>query len=289
MSIQSDHVSRPGKFFTTYVASLPTTGDTADLTAAKEIFATWGADGNNCPTGLTGTDPNNSGVDVSGTVAADSAGCFLFHAFLRTLVTNVFADDLKVAGQGVSQLNAIKALMFMLTLPTAQQAANSTFCNDVGPTGAPLAIHTCAEQVTKALGTAYAQLTGSLGTKNNWLWGRAHTMQPVPLLALITTNYEPGPFARPGGAFTVDVGTPSTSSAGLAFPFGSSGNVRHISVMDPAKPVVKMQLPGPEKDVPVLFDGPNLLLHWVKNEYFDYAIGDQIDAVAVSTQTFTAH
>jgi acyl-homoserine lactone acylase PvdQ len=257
---------------------------------AKAIFAKWAADGHDCPTGLTGTDPNNSGVDVSGTVADDSAGCFLFHAFLRTLVTNVFTDDLRVAGQGVSQLNAIKALMFMLSLPPGPvQTANSTFCIDVSATGAPLNTKTCDQQVTQALASAYAQLTNSLGTKNNWLWGRAHTMQPVPLLALITTNFEPGPYARPGGAFTVDVGTPSTSSAGLAFPFGSSGNVRHISVMDPAKPVVKMQLPGPERDVPVLFDGANLLLHWVMNEYFDYAIGDQIDAVAVSTQTFTAH
>ena len=59
--------------------------------------------------------------------------------------------------------------------------------------------------------------------------------------------------------------------------------------MDPAKPVVKMQLPGPERDVPVLFGGPDLLLQWVKNQYFDYATSSQIDAVVVSTQTFTAH
>ena len=43
------------------------------------------------------------------------------------------------------------------------------------------------------------------------------------------------------------------------------------------------------RDVPVLFGGPDLLLQWVKNQYFDYATSSQIDAVAVSTQTFTAH
>jgi acyl-homoserine lactone acylase PvdQ len=284
-------VSRPGKFFATYIASLPTTGDSADLTAAKAILATWLADGADCPTGLTGTDPSLSGVDTSGTVPADSAGCFLFHAFLRDVVTNVFTDDLALAGQGVSQLQAIKALMFMLSndeSAATPNAANS-FCYDVSASGSVIANHKCAYQVAAALTEAYDAITAKYQTTNNWLWGRVHTMTPVPLLALITTNYQPGPYARPGGAFTVDVGTPSTSASGLSFPFGSSGNVRHISLMDPAKPVVKMQLPGPERDVPVLFGGPDLLLQWVKNQYFDYATSSQIDAVVVSTQTFTAH
>ncbi len=289
MAIQSDHVSTPGKFFTAYIASLPTTNDSEDVTAAKAVLATWATDGWDCPTGLTGIDPNQSGVDISGTVPADSAGCYLFHAFLRSVLTNVFTDDLKVAGQGVNQLAAIKALMYMVSLDPSAQAAASTFCNDVNSSGATTTTRTCAEQVTRALGSAYASLSGQLGPTTNWLWGRAHTMKPLPLLALITTNYEPGPFARPGGAFTVDVGTPSAAAAGIAFPFASSGNVRHISLMDPANPTVKMQLPGPERDVPVLFGGPNLLEQWVMNQYFDYAFGSQIDSVAVSTQTFTAH
>ncbi|MEO8840750.1 MAG: penicillin acylase family protein [Kofleriaceae bacterium] len=285
-SIQSDHVSRPGKFFATYIAGLPTASDTANLTAAKAILATWSADGWDCPSGLTGSDPNNSGIDTSGTVVDDSAGCFLFHAFLRDLFTNVFTDDLKVVGQGVNQLQAMKAMMYMLT---PDGAGDQDFCGTANGAGA-VTPKTCASQVVTALAQAYAQVAGSYGSvSSQWKWGKVHTMQPVPLLALITTNYEPGPYARPGGAFTVDVGTPSTASAGLKFPFGSSGNVRHISVMNPTTPVTKMQLPGPEKDGPVLFGGPDLLGQWVLNKYFDFAIGTQVDAVTVSTQTFTAH
>jgi len=41
--------------------------------------------------------------------------------------------------------------------------------------------------------------------------------------------------------------------------------------MDPAKPVVKMQLPGPERDGPAVLVGPDLLGQWVKNTYFDFA------------------
>jgi hypothetical protein len=105
----------------------------------------------------------------------------------------------------------------------------------------------------------------------------------------VTRGYSPGPFARPGGAFTVDVGNPSlTGGAGVDFPFGSSGNVRHISLMDPAKPVVKMQLPGPERDGPAVTLTPDLLGQWVRNSYFDYAAGAQISAAAVATQTFQA-
>ena len=105
------------------------------------------------------------------------------------------------------------------------------------------------------------------------MWGRVHTIKPVSLLALVTNGYSPGPYARPGGAFTVDVGTPVADRRGLDFAYGSGGNVRHISLMDPAKPVVKMQLPGPERDGPAVTVGPDLLGQWVKNSYFDYAVG----------------
>jgi hypothetical protein len=49
-----------------------------------------------------------------------------------------------------------------------------------------------------------------------------------------------------------------------------------------------MQLPGPERDGPAVGAGPDLLGQWVKNSYFDFALGTQIDGVAVSTQSFTA-
>ncbi|HEV7556723.1 MAG TPA: penicillin acylase family protein, partial [Kofleriaceae bacterium] len=153
--------------------------------------------------------------------------------------------------------------------------------------GAPI-LHTCVDQVVTALVTAYDTLTASLGTPEKWVWGRVHTIQPVSLLQLVTTNYSPGPYARPGGAFTVDVGSPALTGSGLDFGYAAGGNVRHISVMNPAEPIIEMQLPGPERDTPALFVGPDLLGQWVKNTYFDFAFGDQINNAAVSTQSFTA-
>jgi penicillin amidase len=167
--------------------------------------------------------------------------------------------------------------------------AATSFCNDVDSRGVTVTARTCGVQIATALITAYSTIAAQLGTDTTkWTWGRVHTMQPVSLLALVTNNYEPGPYARPGGAFTVDVGSPSLSGSGLGFAFGSSGNVRHISVMDMAAPKVKMQLPGPERDVPAVLPGPNLLGQWAANSYFDYAAGAQITNLTVSTQTFKA-
>jgi penicillin amidase len=289
-AIQSDHVSRPGKAFEPIIAAIPGSTPPA-LAAAKAVINQWKLNGFDCPSGLLGSDPKTSPVSTDPKVLQNSAGCFLFHVFLRTLIPRVFTDDLGLAKQGINQLAAIKALLLAFSAdPDAAGAA--LFCNDTSLNAQGVVVvvsHPCIEQVATALVTAYATLAATVGTDpNTWIWGRRHTMRPVSLLALVTNNYQPGPFARPGGAFTVDVGSPSLTGVGLDFPFGSSGNVRHISLMDPAAPKVRMQLPGPERDVPTTALGPDLLGQWVRNTYFDYAAGAQINPIAVSIQTFKA-
>jgi len=289
-SIQADHVSRPGMALSAYVAALPTgASDPAKLVAAKAALAEWAANGWDCPSGLLGTDPLSSAVDATPAVAKNSSGCFFFHQFLRTLITNIFSDDLTVAGLKVDDLQAMRALfLLLLEGDTDDGMAGSAFCNDVGPTGALVTAHTCADQVNTALVSAYDAMTVAHGAPSTWVWGRVHTVQPVSLSALVTGNYAPGPYARAGGAFTVDVGTPTLSHAATDFAFVSGANVRHISVMDPMSPVVKMQLPGPERDGPISSATPALLDQWLQNRYFDLTFGAQIDAVAVESEHFTS-
>ncbi len=289
-AIQSDHVSRPGMVFTAIIDRIianPLVTKTPEMLAAQGVLDQWAANGWDCPSGLLGTDPKASPVDPTPKVVQNSSGCFLFHQFLRVLLTNVFTDDLALAKQSVNGLQAIKAMIYMLDSTTP--AGDRGFCNNVDATGTKVALHSCDDQVVTALVTAFETLSAQVSTDpTKWVWGRVHTIKPVSLLQLVTNGFEPGPYARPGGAFTVDVGSPSLSGAGLDFVYGTGGNVRHISLMDPAKPTVKMQLPGPERDGPTGLPGPDLLGQWVKNLYFDYAFGSQIDGVAVSTQTFSA-
>jgi hypothetical protein len=111
------------------------------------------------------------------------------------------------------------------------------------------------------------------------------------LSPLIAGGFSAGPYARPGGALTVDVGNPSGSqSSPLAFAYGAGSNVRFIAVMDPtaANAVVKMQLPGPERDAPaVLSNTLNLVNMYVQNQYFDFLYGHQVDNRGLTTQRFT--
>jgi acyl-homoserine lactone acylase PvdQ len=154
---------------------------------------------------------------------------------------------------------------------------------------------TCQQQVVTALLTAAGTLQVAYGADTNkWLWGRVHTLTTQSQLApLIAAPFEAGPFARPGGALSVDVANPSSSqSSPLGFAYGSGSNVRFISVMDPAaaNAQVKMQLPGPQRDGPygLFFSSPDLLGMYVQNQYFDFLYGHQVDNKGLSAQRFTA-
>jgi len=284
--IQADHVSTLGRAFFGILTSDPAYDAAAstspDFAAAMGMLTAWslGAPAFDCPTGLTGPDPGSLPLNDAN-ATANSAGCLLFHAFLRDLLHRVFADDLAVAGLGVDSGNALKGMLHMLE--PGVPADDTSFCDDVDASGALVRSHACSEQVVAALTDAYQTLIAS----SDFLWGRVHTFTSSSLFPTVTLGYTAGPFARPGGALTVDVGNPSITP-GPSFAFGSSGNVRHVSVMDPAAPTVRMQLPGAERDGPRgVVAGPDLLGMWIANTYFDYANWQQIQSTAVGTQTFS--
>ena len=226
----------------------------------------------------------------------NSAACLLFHTFLNTLLHNVFDDDFAVvsATTGQSFGGDTGAEIRALVLKLLPGQTTHSFCDDVDKTATVTAAKTCGTQVVTALSTAFGTLAAANGTDTrNWLWGRVHTLTTVsPAAPLIANGFSAGPFARPGGALTVDVGNPSGSqSSPLGFAYGSGSNVRHISVMDPnaATAQVKMQLPGPERDAPsgVFSSTPDLLGQYVQNQYFDFLQGHQIDNKGVSAQGFS--
>jgi len=222
---------------------------------------------------------------------ASANACTLFHAFIRSLVQNVFKDDLAVAGLGVNGGAAIRAIFYLLQEPGLDDTARS-FCNDVDAAGATVATHTCTAQVALALSSSVKALTQAFGASGNWVWGRVHTLSPESLAApLVGAPFARGPFARPGGVETVDVGGPGLGSTDVrSFAYGAGANVRHISVMDPAAPLTRMQLPGANRDVAagVVAAPVDLLTQYVQNQYFTFAHGTQLDSSngVVSVETF---
>src|SRR6185503_4471146 len=106
-----------------------------------------------------------------------------------------------------------------------------------------VATHSCKDQLVSAMTSAYKSLSLNLGAPSNWIWGRAHTLTTVSPAEPILHGGA-GPYARPGGALTVDVGNPEGSSGPFDFSYGHGSNVRWIAEMDaPASATSKMQLP----------------------------------------------
>jgi penicillin amidase len=310
-ALQADHVVIVARPFMQYVNRLleadPSpivSGSNADL--AAQILKAWGAAENtapfDCPTGLApgALDPVSAANDTDQTRSANSKACLVFHAFLRRVIETTFADEEAVAGVGRAPGNEVRALITLLigSLTGDVPNPNNVFCRDVattGPTpGAPLNSKTCQTQVLDALGFAYAQLKNAYGDEtvpnHNWRWGRVHTISfpfIVPGYPLIDPEFRPGPYARPGGAWTVDVGAPTgRSSSLLSFAYGSGSNVRWVAAMDGTVDHTFMQLPGVESGGPYPFGRQTMLTDWVLNQYFNWA-HNAADVTSVRSETFS--
>jgi hypothetical protein len=297
-SVQDDHSVLLAKLLAKFFppsSALPAAQQAA-YTGALGILTQWAADDYDCPTGLTSANPK-SAPDADPKHARDSAACLLFHTMLQNVLHSIFDDDFAVVSNATGQSFSgdggamIRALLYMLTLPPNDARAN--FCNDVDSNDGLIASHSCTDKLVRSLLVAAGTLQAAYGAPTNWIWGRVHTLTTTSAAApLIAGGYAAGPFARAGGAFTVDVATPDRSQSSLlGFSYSHGSNVRFIAeVGDPATAVTKMQLPGPERDAPygVFSSTPDLLGQYVQNQSFDFALGHQVDANAISVQGFSA-
>ena len=296
-ALQTDHVMTVAGPFIQYLGALqqggqlPTEGNAAQ--AANILFA-WNTGAPNappldCPTGLAAgsLDSATAVNDNDPANTANSAACMLFHTFLRRVLEQTFSDEEAVAGVGRAPGNEVRAL---LTLLSGFPNPNNVFCRDVGANGAPLNGKTCQTQVLDALGFAYAQLLGAYGETSNWRWGRVHTITMqfvVPGYPFIDPGFRPGPFPRPGGAWTVDVGAPTgLNSSFLTYPYGSGGNVRWLAAMDGTVDHTMNQLPGVESGEAYPFGQSTMLTDWVQNKYFNWP-HNAADVTSVRTETFS--
>jgi len=294
-ALQADHYENAAAPFIgvfTQVDEIKNASD-PDVVAARNMLVGWASTAKplDCPTGLASgsVDPVVAANDPDPVNSQNSAACLLFHTFLRRVNDRVFSDEEKAAGIGPHPGQEVRALLSLLS--GAVPNPGNALCSDVDTTGAKVTDHTCNQQVIDALGWAYNRLRTTYGDVKNWRWGRVHTLTfsfIIPGYPLIDSVWQPGPFARPGGAWTVDVGNPAGgSSNNLAFPYFSGGNVRWAAVMDGTLANTTMQLPGVEHGS---FDPskPGMLGDWLTNTYFNFPFQkNDSDGAAVRNETFT--
>ncbi|HSP18548.1 MAG TPA: penicillin acylase family protein, partial [Myxococcaceae bacterium] len=295
-ALQADHVVIVARPFLAIIKGIGAQASTnPNVVAAANMLLAWGsADAGtplDCPTGLAAgsLDPSRAVNDPSAINSANSASCLLFHTFLRRVLETTFVDEEAVAGVGRSPGNEVRTLLTLLSGQVPNPS--NLFCRTVDRQGSPTDNTTCAGQVTNALGWAYSTLTTAYGATTNWRWGRVHTITfefMVPGYPLIDPGFRPGPYARPGGAWTVDVGAPApSSSTNLGFPYRSGGNVRWVAAMDGTLAHTFMQLPGVESASAYPGDGqPTMLNQWVQNQYFNFPFQTS-DVTSVRSESFS--
>jgi len=300
-ALQTDHTMYLARGFLAAISAADAIHSAdPNIAAGATLLSNWTLD---CPTGLGGTtpgtspsslaalDPQRAPNDLDATRSTDSAACLLFHTFLRKVLDSTFSDEAKVAGVGVDAQSAIRALLYLLS--AEGQASNPTnlLCSDVAKNGSTLVTvtnKTCTTQVLNALSFAYARLKNTYGDQSNWRWGRFHTVTFThPLYPLVDQGFNPGPFARPGGASTVDVGNPAGGDPNnLNFAYSSGSNVRWAAVLDGTLANTTFQLPGLEFGGPFTPSAPGMLGDYLTNTYFQWPF-QGADVTSIRTESYT--
>ena len=128
-----------------------------------------------------------------------------------------------------------------------------------------------------------------LGAPDEWRWGRVHTLSLRSIFdsfGVATYNY--GPYAAPGGQYTVNVANPSNLAAPASgkapdFSFTNGPSVRFVVEAAPTGLTMTYELPGGAD----LHRGSpfynNLLPLWLKNQPIDFPFGP--DAVSSPAST----
>lgn len=292
-TLQGDHAVILGRYVVPIVEALATARG-ADITAANlapevTLLDGWAQGGYQCPTGQLALSPGGA-VDPDPTINRDSAACTYFHAFVRTLYFDLFHDDNAFYWpNGEAEIDPQLALKALILLNDPSFPAQfKTLCDDRTTT---TVVESCSDITLKAMTEARDLLARKLGVQtSSWIWGAVHTVSFSDPLAPFP-GFSTASYARPGGAFSVDVASPvvfsiaPTDPMAANFRYAHGPNERWVGLMNGA--ATRWQLPGDEQDRPYA-DPPTGLLHdWLTNTYFDLArTPAEVAAAGVGTITF---
>lgn len=236
LALQLDNHSLLGEWI---VPRLLETAEDAELSPEAETFAeVLGRWEYGCPTGLSGSDPK-SAPHPDESVRREAQGCTAFHAFLRHLFDTAFRNRLALSDLGTWNANhLVRPLTLGLFRPEALAQGPEEFWTDLWEEP-----RSEEEVLLEALEAAASGMGAWGSDPEDWLWGRRHTVTFQTQIPAGASHLDLGPFAAPGGLFTVNVANPSASPSG-GFSFSSGASLRMVSELGEEGIVSWVQLPG---------------------------------------------
>lgn len=279
MDLQMDDFSLLGSLI---VPSLAAAAEAAEAEGgeglsddAKALMAVLEAWQYTCPTGLKGNRPD-AAPHPDEEAQAEAAGCAAFHFTLPRILSVAFGERIKAAGMGWSANLLVRPLIVGLHRP--QELMNAgIFWNDLG------AERTKEEVLVAALEKAAKEIRNRFGEEpQKWLWGRHHTVTFKTELSIVDPRLDIGPFAAPGGLFTVNVANPPLT--GSAFEFNAGAALRIVNELGEDGIATWLQLPGGRD---LHRDGAHYgdrIEAWLEGKPFQLAFTqDEVEAAAAST------
>jgi len=234
-----------------------------------------------CPTGLDGTDSENSPLSSDSSELLAASGCSAFHTLLIELRARIEDEENAPQGRAPSF-----ATYYSIVDPT-QLVAGDVYWDNPGTTPE---VETKYQVMSDALQAAGAFLEDELGAdETQWAWGRLHGLllsADVSTFGIFDYNNPPlseSLFANDGGLFTVDVANPGIDN----FVQTAGASMRFVCEASASGPACTIQLPGGQSaDI----DSPNyedLLFPYLRNEPMQVVFDiDEAAAKAERTVTF---
>ncbi|MFW2388066.1 MAG: penicillin acylase family protein, partial [Polyangiales bacterium] len=233
-----------------------------------------------CPTGLSGTDSENSPLSSDADELLASSGCAAFHTLFIELRARIEANENGPGGRSPS------FAMYYSIVDPEQLEAGDVYWDDPATDGPP---ETKYQVMSDSLQAAGDFLDAALGAdETRWAWGRLHgLLLSSDLAAFQIFDYNNPPasdplFANDGGLFTVDVANPNSDFVQTAGP-----STRFVCEASSTGPACTIQLPGGQSSDIESENYEDLLFPYLANESMPLVFDiDEANARAVRTVRF---
>lgn len=237
-----------------------------------------------CPTGLVDPrDPEGSAVDEA--TRESAAGCAAFHVLLFSMTYAIFKDNVVEKGGTVTPSYEIRSLYWLFKDPSILNTSAELYWDDRATTDV-VETRTDTLLATFSAATAHLDTLFDSSSPQDWIWGRIHTLTMVAdLLSTITPQFNHGPFATPGGLYTINVANPSSPREGDGnYGHGSGASMRMVVEGKPEGFVGHFNFPGGQvhRRDSEFYD--HLLDGWLTNTHFIMPFTpEEVDAQSVTT------